>query len=46
MGQVTNPLFQRTVGTRVTVAQACRRFAAPEATFMEELLAADRRVQG
>jgi hypothetical protein len=45
MGQVTNPLFQRTVGTRVTVAQACSRFGAPEASFMDELFAADQRAQ-
>lgn len=42
MGQVTNPLFQRTVGQRVTLAQACRRFQAPEDQFMAELLTADQ----
>lgn len=41
MDQVTNPLFQRTVGKRVTLAQACRRFQAPEEQFMAELRAAD-----
>ncbi|MGV3722992.1 MAG: hypothetical protein ACO1SX_19000 [Actinomycetota bacterium] len=41
MGQVTNPLFQRTVGQRVTVAQACRRFQAAPGQFLEELQAAD-----
>jgi hypothetical protein len=42
MGQVSNPLFQRTVGQRVTVAQACRRFDVELEPFLVELRAADR----
>lgn len=41
LGQVTNPLFQRTVGRRVTVAQACRRFQLEAEKFLSELSAAD-----
>ena len=37
MGQVTNPLFQRTVGRRVTVREACLRFQAPPEQFLAEL---------
>jgi hypothetical protein len=42
MGQVSNLLFQRTVGQRVTVAQACRRFQVEPDGFLAELGAADR----
>jgi len=42
MGQVSNPIFQRTVGQRVTIAQACRRFNVKASSFLEELAAADR----
>jgi hypothetical protein len=41
MGQVSHPLFQRSVGQRVTVAQACRRFAVEPETFLRELAVAD-----
>ena len=41
MGQVSHPLFQRSVGQRVTVAQACRRFAVEPEAFLRELDAAD-----
>ncbi len=43
MGQVSSPLFQRTVGQRVTVAQACRRFLVDPDQFLAELLQAERR---
>jgi uncharacterized protein involved in response to NO len=42
MGQVSNPLFQRTVGQLVTVVQACGRFQVEPAAFLAELEAADR----
>jgi uncharacterized protein DUF1858 len=42
MGQVSNPLFQRTIGQRVTVTQACRRFEVDPEAFVAELAAADR----
>jgi uncharacterized protein involved in response to NO len=41
MGQVSNPLFQRTVGQRATVAQACGRFQVEPETFLAELEAVD-----
>jgi hypothetical protein len=41
LGQVTSPIFQRTVGRRVTVAQACRRFQLEMDGFLAELCAAD-----
>jgi hypothetical protein len=41
MGQVSNPLFQRTVGQRVTVAQACRRFQVDPQRFLAELTTSD-----
>ena len=41
MGQVSNPLFQRTVGQRVTVLQACRRFQVEPESFVRELAEAD-----
>jgi hypothetical protein len=41
MGQVSNPVFQRTVGQRVTVAQACRRFQVELEAFVIELRSAD-----
>lgn len=43
MGQVSNPVFQRTVGQRVTLAAACRRFAVDPEVFAAELRAADER---
>jgi hypothetical protein len=43
MGQVSNPIFQRTVGQRVTVAQGCRRFGVDAEALVMELLEADRR---
>jgi hypothetical protein len=43
MAQVSNPLFQRTIGQRVTVAQACRRFEVEPEQFLIELQAADTR---
>jgi hypothetical protein len=42
MGQVSNPIFQRTVGQRVTVAQGCRRFGVDAEAFVAELLQAER----
>jgi hypothetical protein len=42
MGQVSNTLFQRTVGQRVTVLQACGRFNVEPEAFVAELIAADR----
>jgi hypothetical protein len=39
MAQVSNPLFQRTVGQRVTVLQACRRFHVEPEAFLQELQA-------
>lgn len=41
MGQVSNPVFQRTVGQRVTVSQACRRFQVEPEPFLRELQRAD-----
>lgn len=41
MGQVSNRVFQRTVGQRVTVLQACRRFNVEPEAFVAELSAAD-----
>jgi uncharacterized protein involved in response to NO len=41
MGQVSHPMFQRTVGRRVTVAQACRRFGVELEPFVNELRAAE-----
>jgi hypothetical protein len=43
MGQVSNPLFQRTVGQRVTLSQACRRFNLEPDSFLAELHAVDER---
>jgi uncharacterized protein DUF1858 len=42
MGQVSNPLFQRTIGQRVTLAQACRRFQIDPQQFLAELGDSDR----
>ncbi|MBI3910871.1 MAG: DUF1858 domain-containing protein [Armatimonadetes bacterium] len=41
LGQVSNPIFQRTVGQRVTLAQACQRFNLDPERFLAELQAAD-----
>ncbi|HEU4752598.1 MAG TPA: hypothetical protein VFU47_05770, partial [Armatimonadota bacterium] len=41
MAQVSNPIFQRTLGQRVTVRQSCRRFEQDPDAFLEELLACD-----
>jgi hypothetical protein len=41
MGQVSNAIFQRTVGQRVTVLQACRRFQIEPEAFLAELIAAN-----
>jgi hypothetical protein len=43
MGQVSNTIFQRTVGQRVTVLQACGRFNVDPEAFVAELIAADDR---
>lgn len=43
MAQVSNPIFQKTVGQRVTVLMACRRFQVEPAQFVRELEEADRR---
>jgi hypothetical protein len=43
MGQVANPIFQRSVGQRVTVLQGCQRFGVEPEAFLNELHAADRR---
>jgi hypothetical protein len=42
MAQVSNTLFQRTVGQRVTVAMACRKFNVDLDPFVAELAAAER----
>lgn len=42
MGQVSNPMFQRTVGQRVTISMACARFQVDAAAFVRELQEADR----
>jgi hypothetical protein len=41
MGQVSHPLFQRSLGQRVTVAQACRRFGIEPVGFFRELVEAE-----
>jgi hypothetical protein len=41
MGQVSSGLFQRTVGRRVTVDQACRRYQVDPDTFLAELRSAE-----
>jgi hypothetical protein len=43
MGQVSSPLFQRTIGQRVTLLQACRRFDLEPEAFLEELRLAEER---
>jgi hypothetical protein len=45
MGQVSNRIFQRTVGQRVTVTQACHRFNVDPERFVAELIAADTQTQ-
>jgi hypothetical protein len=41
MGQVSSPLFQRTVGHRVTLTQACQRFHLEPEAFLAELRAVE-----
>lgn len=41
MAQVSSPVLQRTIGRRVTLAQACSRFQLEPDGFISELLAAD-----
>jgi hypothetical protein len=46
MGQVSSPIFQRTIGKRVTVMQACARFNVGSELFLRELEAADAEQAG
>ena len=45
MRQVSVPVFQRTVGKKVTVAQACSRFQVEAEAFVRELKEADRQAE-